>query len=47
MTLPPGYEGSYEKDKICKFRKAFYGLKQSPRAWLGKFTRTMRILGYR
>ena len=24
MTLPPGYEGSHESDKIYKFRKAFY-----------------------
>ena len=47
MTLPPGNEGSYERDKICRLRKALYGLKQSPRAWFGKFTRTMRTLGYR
>ena len=47
MTLPPGYEDSYEENKICKLRKTLYGLKQSPRAWFGKFTRTMKMLGYR
>ena len=46
MTLPTGYEESYEKDKICKLRKTLYGLKQSPRAWFDKFTRTMKMLGY-
>ena len=47
MTLPPSYEGSYERDKICRLRKALDGLKQSPMAWFRKFTRTMRTLGYR
>ena len=31
MSIPPGFEG-VERDKVCKLRKAFYGLKQSPRA---------------
>ena len=47
MRLPPGYEDSYEENKICKLRKTLYGLKQSPRVWFGKFTRTMKMLGYR
>ena len=47
MTFPRGYEDSYEENEICKLRKKLYGLKQSPRAWFGKFTRTMKMLGYR
>ena len=35
------YEG-----KICKLKKALYGHKQSPRAWFGRFTQTMKVLGY-
>ena len=33
--------------KVCKLNKALYELKQSPRAWVGKFTQTMKILGYK
>ena len=47
MTLPPGYEDNYEENKVYKLRKTLYGLKQSPRAWFGKFPRTMKMLGYR
>ena len=32
---------------MCRLRKALYGLKQSPKASFGKFTQTMRMLGYR
>ena len=42
MTLPPSYDRIYERDKICKLRKALHGLKQSPR--FSKFRRTMRML---
>ena len=31
----------------CKVRKAHYGLKQSPRAWFGRFARVMKALGYK
>ena len=30
--------------KVCKLKKA-NGLKKSPRAWFGKFTQTMLMLG--
>ena len=33
--------------KVCKLKKALYRLKQSPRAWFGKFTQMMKILGYK
>ncbi|RVW80473.1 Retrovirus-related Pol polyprotein from transposon RE1 [Vitis vinifera] len=30
-----------------KLKKSLYGLKQSPRAWFGRFTKSMRAFGYR
>ena len=47
MTIPPGYGDSTTKGKVCKLQKALYGLKQSPRAWFGRFTQTMKTLGYK
>ena len=47
MKIPPGYEENYDISKVCRLRKALSGLKQSPRVWFGKFTRTMRMLGYK
>ena len=47
MTVPPGFEENYGKNKVCKLKKALYGLKQSLRAWFGKFTKTMKMLGYK
>ncbi|KAH9763832.1 retrovirus-related pol polyprotein from transposon RE1 [Citrus sinensis] len=32
--------------KVCKLKKSLYGLKQSPRAWFGKFTKAMVRFGY-
>ena len=32
--------------KVCKLKKSLYGLKQSPRAWFGRFTKSMRSFGY-
>ena len=47
MEIPPGYEGFNNKGKVCKLKRALYGLKQSPRAWFGRFTETMKLLGYK
>ena len=47
MNIPPGYGDSTTKGKVCKLKKALYGLKQSPRAWFGRFTQTMKTLGYK
>ena len=33
--------------KVYKLKKSLYGLKQSPRAWFGRFTKSMRAFGYR
>jgi hypothetical protein len=32
---------------ICKQRKSLYGLKQSPKAWFGKFNKSMKGFGYK
>ena len=47
MKNLPGYEEIGDTSKECKLRKTLYGLKQSPRAWFGKFTQIMRIWGYK
>jgi Reverse transcriptase (RNA-dependent DNA polymerase) len=36
MTLPPGHKEGSDPTKVCKLKKAIYGLKQSPRAWYGR-----------
>ncbi|CAL2226844.1 unnamed protein product [Prunus armeniaca] len=46
MSLPPGYRVTDETGNVCKLKKAMYGLKQSPRAWFGRFTTTMKKFGY-
>jgi hypothetical protein len=46
MDFPPGFSTSSESGKICRLRKSLYGLKQSPRAWFGRFTHSMRRYGY-
>jgi len=48
MDLPPGWSDSdIRKPKVCRLKKSLYGLKQSPRAWFGRFTKSMRAFGYR
>ncbi|RVW66682.1 Retrovirus-related Pol polyprotein from transposon RE1 [Vitis vinifera] len=48
MDLPPGCMVSEKQcQKVCKLKKSLYGLKQSPRAWFGRFTKSMRAFGYR
>ncbi|RVX07207.1 Retrovirus-related Pol polyprotein from transposon RE2 [Vitis vinifera] len=47
MDLPPGCMVSEKQcQKVCKLKKSLYGLKQSPRAWFGRFTKSMRDFGY-
>ena len=48
MELPPGcimqIKGS---TKVYRLKKSLYGLKQSPRAWFGRFTNFMKSIGYK
>jgi len=47
MELPPGIKQSFEHEgRVCKLKRALYGLKQSPRAWFGRFTLAMKTTGY-
>ncbi|CAL5428100.1 unnamed protein product [Camellia sinensis] len=48
MALPPGYNLPTKGGKqVCRLKKSLYGLKQSPRAWFGRFTSSMKAFGYR
>ena len=47
MDLPPGYDSPNQNKVVCKLNKSLYGLKQSPRAWFGRFTMVMLGQGYR
>ncbi|PRQ49627.1 putative RNA-directed DNA polymerase [Rosa chinensis] len=47
MSLPLGYVVASPGDFVCRLRKSLYGLKQSPRAWFGRFSQFMRKVGYR
>ncbi|PHT77450.1 hypothetical protein T459_20972 [Capsicum annuum] len=38
MEQPPGFVGQGESDLVCRLKRSLYGLKQSPRAWFGRFS---------
>lgn len=46
MDIPPGFENSSNPNKVCKIKKSLYNLKQSPRAWFGRFTEAIIQNGY-
>ena len=41
-----GYDRKLGKNKVCKLKKALYGLKRSLRAWFGQFTKVMTEMKY-
>ena len=45
MDAPPGFENAIGAGKVCKLKKSLYGLKQSPRTWFEKFTKSIRSKG--
>ncbi|RDX60856.1 hypothetical protein CR513_60970, partial [Mucuna pruriens] len=47
LEIPLGFYSHNEKNKVCRLKKKLYGLKQSPRAWFGRFAQVMISLGYR
>lgn len=46
MKLPPGFEESLGRDKVCRLHKSLYSLKQSSRAWLNRFSNWIQKAGY-
>ena len=42
MELPLRFFDDQGKNKVCKLNKSLYGLKQSPRAWFGRFSQVLR-----
>jgi hypothetical protein len=46
MEIPPGFNTRETEGKVCKLRKSLYGLKQSPRAWFGRFRKEICLMGY-
>ena len=45
MEQPPGFVAQGEIRRVCRLRKSLYGLKQSPRAWFGKFIQAVEKFG--
>ena len=45
MEQPPGFVAQGENGKVCHLKKSLYGLKQSPRAWFGKFSEVIQQFG--
>ena len=47
MEPPPGFSGDFLDGEVCQLKKTLYGLKQSPRAWFGRFTEVMKKYEYK
>ena len=45
MEQPPGFVAQGEYGKVCRLKKSLYGLKQSPRAWFGRFSEVVSEFG--
>ena len=45
MEHPPGFVAQGEFDLVCKMRLSLYGLKQSSRAWFGRFNSVIQEFG--
>ena len=45
MEQPPGFVAQGESDLVCRLKKSIYGLKQSPRAWFGRFSEVVIEFG--
>ncbi|KAK1422393.1 hypothetical protein QVD17_25482 [Tagetes erecta] len=47
MEAPPGFKEDFKEKEVCRLKKSLYGLKQSPRAWFGRFTHAMKSYGFK
>ena len=45
MEQPPGFFAQEESGLICRLCHSLYGLKQSPRAWFGRFSSVVQEFG--
>ena len=45
MEQPPRFVAQGKIGKVCRLRKFLYSLKQSPRAWFGKFSHAIETFG--
>lgn len=45
MEQPPGFVAQGESRLVCRLRRSLYGLKQSPRAWFGRFSSVIQEFG--
>ena len=45
MEQPPRFVAQGEIGKVYRLQKSLYGLKQSPRAWFGKFNQAVETFG--
>ncbi|KAJ9709547.1 hypothetical protein PVL29_001161 [Vitis rotundifolia] len=45
MEQPPGFVAQGESGLVCRLRRSLYGLKQSPRAWFGRFSSVVQEFG--
>ena len=46
MEAPSGFEDEFAYGEVCLLKRTLYGLKQSPRAWFGRFTEVMKKYDY-
>lgn len=42
IEIPPGFKTSNNRNKVCKLQKLLYCLKQSPKAWFDRFTKSIK-----
>ncbi|PRQ43410.1 putative RNA-directed DNA polymerase [Rosa chinensis] len=47
MYLPPGFIAHSQEGMVCRLKKSLYRLKQSPRAWFGRFRQSLKAFGYK
>ncbi|MCI94395.1 reverse transcriptase, partial [Trifolium medium] len=45
MAQPPGFTVNGASNLVCRLRRSLYGLKQSPRAWFGRFSNVLQEYG--
>jgi hypothetical protein len=46
MEIPPGFGTRETTGKVCRLKKSWYRLKQSPRAWFDRFKQVVCGMGY-